>query len=445
MRILLLSTNTFSEPYAVYPLGMSVIAGALTAAGHEVRQFDPMVCGRDECKNQLAGLVQEFRPDIIGVSIRNLDNMDSSDESEPLIHGSIEIVRQLRKLSSAPIILGGSGFSLQPETILRLTGADYGIVGEGEDSVVSLVARLSKGGNITEKLHYACSKEQFGASYQEDILSFYNNETNIIPLQTKRGCSFKCIYCTYPKLEGNRVRMRDPEQVISEIIRIHRQFPNSMLYFVDAVFNDPGKKYLELLELMLHRNLVVPWTAFISPEQLREEEIRLMASAGMTAADLGLDATTDATLAGIGKNFTFRDIPQICRTMQKLNVEVTASVMFGGPGETEQTVMDGIANLRSLEPAYSIIFSGIRILPGTPLLDLARKQGMVPPDWDEISKIYYFAPGLSPAWLDHTLKSGFAGSRHCIYPPGSRNDQLKKILRLGYVKVKKLQLKKGSS
>ncbi len=445
MRILLLSTNTFSEPYSVYPLGMSVISGALTAAGHEVRQFDPMVCGKEKCYKLLTELIQEFCPGAIGVSIRNLDNMDSSDESAPLIHDSIKIVRHLRTLSQAPIILGGSGFSLQPETILCLTGADYGIVGEGEDSAVDLISRLSAGVNIAEKLHYSCTVKQFGADYQDDILNFYNGETNSIPIQTKRGCSCNCVYCTYPMLEGHRVRMRDPEEVVSEIITLHQRFPNAMLYFVDAVFNDPGKQYLELLELMLRRNVVVPWNAFITPEKLEGEEIKLMASAGMTAVDLGLDASTDATLAGIGKNFTFRNIPEICRTMLKLDVEVTSSVMFGGPGETEETVTSGIANLRSLEPAYSIIFSGIRILTGAPLLELARKQGIVPSDWDGIRKLFYYAPGLSPDWLEQTLKSGFAGSKYCIYPPGSRNDQLKKIHRFGYVKLKRLQFMKDSS
>jgi radical SAM superfamily enzyme YgiQ (UPF0313 family) len=444
MRILLLSTNVFSEPYAVYPLGMSVIAGALTDAGHEVRQFDPMLCGNGKCYEKLSELLQEFHPDAIGVSIRNLDNMDSSDESEPLIHDSIETIRHLRALSSAPVILGGSGFSLQPEAILRLTGADYGIVGEGEEAVVRLFSRLSHGEIVTEKLHYACTEKQFGAVYQEDILDYYNKESNSIPLQTKRGCAFNCIYCTYPMLEGHCVRMRDPEEVVSEIITLHQRFPDAMLYLVDAVFNDPGKQYLKLLELMLRRNVVVPWSAFITPEQLEEEEIKLMAATGMTAVDLGVDASTDATLAGMGKKFTFSNIPQICRTILKLDVEVTASVMFGGPGETEKTVMEGIANLRSLEPVYSIIFSGIRILTGTPLLDLAKKQGIVPPDWDGIRKLFYYAPGLSPEWLDQTLKSGFGGSKYCIYPPGSRNVQLRKIHRFGYVKLKKMQLTKGS-
>lgn len=445
MRILLLSANTFTEPYAVYPLGMSIIAGALTAAGHEVRQFDPMVCGKDKCHELLAGLLLEFRPDAIGVSIRNLDNMDSSDESEPLIHDSIETVRHLRMLSSAPIILGGSGFSLQPAAILRLTGADYGIVGEGEDSAVRLIARLSAGENIKEKLHYGCSIKQSGASYQDDILHFYDKETNSIPMQTKRGCSCSCIYCTYPMLEGNRVRMRDQEQVLSEIITMRQRFPNAILYFVDAVFNDTGKQYLELLDLMLRRNVVVPWSAFVTPEKLEDEEIKLMVATGMTAVDLGIDATTDATLAGMGKNFTFENIPHICRLMLKLDVGVTASVMFGGPGETEETVIAGIANIRSLEPVYSIIFSGIRLLTGAPLLDLAKKQGVVPPDWDGIRKLFYYTPGLNPDWLDQTLKSGFAGSRYCVYPPGSRNEQLRKIHRFGYVKLKKLQLLKDKS
>jgi hypothetical protein len=106
--------------------------------------------------------------------------------------------------------------------------------------------------------------------------------------------------------------------------------------------------------------------------------------------------------------------------------------------------MEGLSNLRSLEPVYSIIFSGIRILTGAPLLGLAKKQGIVPPDWDGLRKLFYYAPGLSPEWLDQTLRAGFAGSKYCIYPPGSRNLQLKNIHRFGYVKLKKLNLTKGS-
>ena len=93
----------------------------------------------------------------------------------------------------------------------------------------------------------------------------------------------------------------------------------------------------------------------------------------------------------------------------------------------------------------SIIFSGIRILTGAPLLALAKKQGVVPPDWDGIRKLFYYNPGLNSDWLDQTLKSGFAGSRYCVYPPGSRNEQLRKIHRFGYVKFKKLQFSKDKS
>ena len=136
MRILLSAANFCSDPYPVYPLGMSVIAGALAAAGHEVEQFDPMPFGPEKYREEAAKRVAAFRPELIGVSIRNLDNIDSRADDDELIRDSVKVIRFLRTLAAAPMILGGPGYSLYPERILELTGAEYGVAGGGESAVV---------------------------------------------------------------------------------------------------------------------------------------------------------------------------------------------------------------------------------------------------------------------------------------------------------------------
>ncbi len=443
MRILLSAANFCDDPYIVYPLGMSVAATALERAGHRVLQFDPLAAGGlEHYPAALKTALEAFRPELIGVSLRNLDNIDSCTVDCRLLGHSMALIRLLRENATGiPVVLGGPAFTLYPEALLVTTGCEYGVAGEGESALAELAGELAAG-RIPKPgtIFRGNMPEIAGASYQPDIARFYCDETHMLPVQTKRGCPFRCAYCTYPMLEGRVMRSRDLEAVLDDISRIRRDYPEAMIYFVDAVFNDPAREFEPLVKAMIERRLTVPWTGFITPGHLRGGDLELLAASGMVAADLGVDAAADATLAGLGKSFTFAEVRRCCAGLHELGVGVTTSVMFGGPGETYDTVREGVANLRSLEPVYSIVFSGIRILDGAPLLEVARREGQVPENWNGIGSLYYFAPGLDRVRLHEMLLAGFADSRYCVYPPGRRNRDLRLIHKFGYVKLRELDL-----
>ena len=439
MRILLSAANFCNSPYVVYPLGISVIATALSRAGHDVRQFDPLPA--DDYQTGARALLRDFRPELIGISIRNLDDIDSRQITDRLLGDSLETIRFFRAAApGVPMVLGGPGFSLYADDILRLTGAEYGISGEGEDAAVRLADSLAAGKPLRPGVIRLPNTTQAGACYDQRIAGFYDAETHLIPVQTKRGCPFRCAYCTYPILEGREIRTRDLDDVLADLAGIHERWPDAMIYFVDSVFNDPAGNYRKLLAAMQSNGLHLPWTGFITPANLTENNIRQMAETGLVAADLGVDAATDQTLAGIGKNFSFADVQRCCRQLLEHGVSVTTNVMFGGPGETDDTVRQGIANLLALEPAYSVIFAGIRLLHGAPLLETARQQGKIPADWNGIGALYYFAPGIDPDRLHQTLLDGFQNSRCCIYPPASRNHDIQMIHKFGFLKLRNLRL-----
>lgn len=121
MKILLTASNTCTDPYPVYPLGMSVIAQALAAAGHDVKQFDVAVSGL----GALPEAIRSFSPEAVGISIRNLDSVNSRTPGQDFLRMPVAMAEVIRGQTDAPLILGGSGFSLLPEEILKLTGADY--------------------------------------------------------------------------------------------------------------------------------------------------------------------------------------------------------------------------------------------------------------------------------------------------------------------------------
>lgn len=437
MNILLVSSNICVEPFAVYPLGMSVIASVLTNAGHHVTQFDILPGGMEG----LEALLKEKAFDLIGLSIRNIDTVNSRGNAHDIIRTHLETVEACRRLSRAPLMLGGPGFSLMPEDIMRVSGADYGVVGEGEKAVAELVSEIESGRTDIQKLRVGAPLHQADPLYSDEIMAYYYKNVHMIPIQTKRGCPFHCVYCTYPLLEGHQVRPRDADPILDQMEEMFAKMPEAMFFFVDSVFNDPGGHCIRFLKRMKERNLKFPFDAFLAPSNLSDSDIDLMVECGLIATELGLDGATDTALRGLRKNFTFEQASHVTLALMERKVGVNTNLMFCGPGETYDTIREGIANIFSLIPAYSAVFSGIRILPGTPLYTLAKEKNMVPDNWNGIDELFYFEPGLDPETVNTMLQEGFGGNEYCVYPPNRFTRALRTIHKIGYVNYREFMRK----
>jgi radical SAM superfamily enzyme YgiQ (UPF0313 family) len=141
MKVLLVSANTTHAPHPVYPLGLDYLIGALTPR-HEVQILDVNMIGGGE---QIEAALRDANPEVIGLSIRNIDNVDTL-AVKSFVPGYERMVRLIRRCTGAPIVLGGSGFSIFPGELMSLLGADFGVVGEGE-YMVSLLEALERGGD----------------------------------------------------------------------------------------------------------------------------------------------------------------------------------------------------------------------------------------------------------------------------------------------------------
>ena len=286
MKILLISANVTMSPYPVYPLGMSVIAAALTEAGHEVQQTDFL-----QQKISLEAIVKEvelFGPDLIGISVRNIDNVNLMHEQH-YIQNVKKIVQQIRAVTDVKIILGGAGFSLIPDLILKETGADYGIVGEGEVLAVEFANNASRGVYPSEQILASAQRlagDQINSAlYDANIMEFYLHNGNIASVQTKRGCTYKCVYCTYPVLEGSQLRRRNPRAVVDDIVILRDKFKAKYIFFVDSVFNDDEGAYLEVIDEMLRRDVSIPWTAYFKPKGMTDSIVLQMKRTGFAVRD----------------------------------------------------------------------------------------------------------------------------------------------------------------
>ena len=438
MKVLLISANLARDPYPVYPFGISVISAALRDHGIRTELYDPLSEGDYPALTKLAARIASFQPDVIGMGIRNIDSINSLSDEKNLLAPAVAIARFCkRKAPNCPLILGGGGFTLIPEEILELCGADWGIAGPGEDAFPRLAEQLLAGTPPKERILYAPSMGSIPRSgdFPDHLASYYNRETHMLPIQFKRGCPFHCAYCSYPALEGGKIRFRDPDETAEEMRVLHERYPDTMLFFTDSVFNDPSDGYLALLDRL---DGSIPYSGFLSPFRLDSKAVKRLAESGMISAELGIDGATDETLEGLGKNFSYAQAARSAGDLHNAGIAVTANFMFGGPGETIGTIRQGIENIRSLDRIWSVVFSGVRILPHTPLYDHAVRLGMVPPDWNPADELYYYEPGLNHAELDRLLTEGLADAPYCIWPPHAKRELLAKIHKIGLPKYRKL-------
>jgi lipid biosynthesis B12-binding/radical SAM protein len=431
-RILLISSNITTEPYPVYPLGLAVITAALADAGHHTEQFDFLASGESE--ELLAERVAAFAPDFICLSIRNLDNCDSlSSTGYPAI--AKRLVELVRAGTQAPVIIGGPAFSIMPEELLEYTGADYGIVGEGERLVCELVRdlsegktppRLQRGGELLDGAAIG------SPLYSGPMIDFYLKNSGMINLQTKRGCPHGCIYCSYPTLEGKSYRNRDPRAVVDDMERAKAEHGVESFFFTDSVFNDSDGHYLAVVEEILRRELSLRWCCYLRPEGIGRTELALMKRAGLYAVELGTDAASDRTLASLGKGFRFADALEVNRACVAERLPCAHFVMFGGPGETMETVAEGLTNLEQLEHTVVFAFSGIRILPGTPLLARAIRDGLLDEGASLRDPVYYLSPGVDVGQMNEMITAAFANRRDRVFPPAEGQKRLAIMQRFGY-------------
>ncbi|MEW6187801.1 MAG: lipid biosynthesis B12-binding/radical SAM protein [Thermodesulfobacteriota bacterium] len=434
-RIFLLSTNTMTDPYAVYPLGLSIVAAALISAGHRVKQFDFLTEGQSF--NRLDEALQRFGPDFVGVSLRNIDNVDSfTSEESWALHKDREIIRRIKGTVGVPVIVGGSAFSIMPEEILSYVGADYGIVGDGGFLFCDWIGRFEQGHPLPkifqENRSLDTGDTHISPCWDQTIIRHYAETSRMVGMRTKRGCPHHCAYCTYPSLEGNRYRLRRPEEVVEDVIRLKKDYGVETVFFTDSVFNDPGEHYLAIAEELIRRETGLPWSAFFQPGRTGERELQLLKRSGLYAVESGTDASSEATLEGLNKSFHFDEVVEFNNICLGQEIPCVHYVMFGGPGESDRTVREGLENIKGLTNCVVLGFSGVRIFPGTLLERRAVEEGVIGAQDSLLKPVFYFSPAVDVQKMNEAISEAFKHQRQRVFPPSAGRQKLEILNRFGF-------------
>jgi len=409
-RVLLVSVNTEENPYPVYPLGLEYLRAPLERSGFVTHIAD---CRLTEARGEsLGGVLLSFKPGIVLVSMRNFDNNDSRN-TVCYLAKTLSIISDIRKTCGVPIVLGGSGYSLFPEEILSQSEADFGMVGPAEHCVVELVLRIMAGSSpasipgVVVRTGKECSRipaKTPGSieplvSRSPDLLRFYWEQGGIPNIQLKRGCPFSCIYCTYPLLDGHEVVERDVTVVVDEMQAMYEKQGVDHFFVVDSVFNLIPALSRAFAEEIIRRNMRIHWTAYFIPRGLPVSDLKLMKESGLDGVEFGVDTLCPELLTRWGKAFTVSDVMASAAACEESGVPYAVYLIFGGPGETRDTMEETIAAAGECRKAVIMGFIGMRIYNGTALCKLARSEGLISDSSSLVVPQFYVSPALDRDYL----------------------------------------------
>ncbi len=449
MNILLIITNQYRGPIPVIPLGPCLVAESCERTGHQVQILDFMF-ERDPL-HTLNSVIDKSKPDIVGISLRNIDN---NDMLHPVtFYKELTLLMEgVRRKTDAAIILGGAAVGVMPEALLRFTGADWAVLGDGEIVFPEVLEALSTGRMPKDipgvawiedtgfRINTGFGDRFSGNSLVPDFhrwidLSAYLSRLSTVPIQTKLGCHFKCIYCTYRKIEGEDYRLCDPQSIAAEIADLAKMGMRD-LEFVDNVFNSPYDHAMAICHAVAKdRTKARLQTVELNPLFVDDELIGAMERAGFVGIGITVESVADPVLDRLRKGYTSREVYKASEVINRHNIPCLWIFMLGVPGETEETVQE---TLRFAEECISqrdvaLFMTGVRIYPGTELENIARTEGVLTLSTHEmLEPVFYLSPALNLEWLLEKVHYSMARRMNFMSPNAIGLPFLPVISLLGY-------------
>lgn len=426
MKILMISAITEQVNMHVLPLGLACVAAAAEKAGHDVRTLTFPVPGLAPHK-AIGTAVADFSPDVIGISVRNIDDQNMA-HPKFFLPEVRHIIQCCRESSSAPIVLGGAGYSIFPQAALDYLDADYGIQGQGEHALVALLACLEEKGDASgipgvylrghTPLHPTRGSQNLSGlpmplpgrhlpmPHRAEIADLW------VPFQSRRGCPMDCAYCSTAAIEGHTIRGHDPVRIAATLAKYASAGWNQ-LYFVDNTFNLPGGYAAALCREIMRAKLNLNWRCILYPWKVDHALAHAMAMAGCTELSLGFESGSRKILSRMNKRYTPEDVRRISKILTEHGIRQTGFLLFGGPGETMETVEESLDFADSLDLDAIKITVGIRIYPHTRLAQTAVVEGMLQPADDLLFPRFYMVKGLEEP-LRKRVGDWVQSHPHCI-------------------------------
>jgi len=422
-KLLLVSANRHKDPYPVYPLGISYIKTSLEQKKPElkIRVFDFMTGTMEEYTR----ILHEFNPDFTGISLRNIDDVNIYKQ-ESFIDFYKEIITHTRHNSSSIIITGGSGFSIYPKLLFEKLTPDFGIYGEGETGLLDLINALEnksdfrninglvfRNGDTITANKRGCYLNTPGLVFEDQMIDYYWATSGMMNIQTKRGCPFNCIYCTYPLIEGKQIRTLSIKEITNTLHDLYFNRKIDYVFFTDSIFNTDNDFNMELADSLIKEKIKIKWGAYFNFVNVNRKLLIVLKQAGLTHIEFGTESLSAQMLKNYHKPFSLDDIFNVSEICNELEIDFAHFLILGGYGETNNTLDETFENSKKIKRTVFFPFMGMRIYPGTRLHQIAIDEGIIQETNDLLKPVYYLSSRINVSEIkEKALKTG----RPWIFP-----------------------------
>lgn len=393
MKVLLIypkREDDLFEDIRIPPLGIAYLAAVLREAGHQAALIDANV--EANAFHAIRARLEAFRPDVVGISVVS-----------ELYRTSLKIAAMAKEaLPGVTVIMGGSHPTVFPGSVAAEGDVDYVVRGEGEDTIVELVAALESGGSVrgirgiaykdgdriavepARPLVRDLDRLPFPAYDLLPVGRYAPPQASRLPFMgmiTSRGCAYRCTFCDARVVMGGTYRSHSPERTLAEVDSLVRTFGIREIMFKDSEFVQDRDRTERLCDLLAAARLPVSWTCNGRIGRTDLALMRRMKAGGCTLIMFGVESGSQTVLDRLRKGFTVAEARRTFREAREAGLMTSANFLIGNPGETAEDVRATIRLAREIGADFAY-FDYLFPYPGTELHRTAVDEGWIPEDFD---------------------------------------------------------------
>ena len=410
MNIILINPIGPDPPPIYYgpPYGLAIIAAVMEKCGKNV---SAMTFDRENYEEMISLVFREIKkkkPKYIGISCQST--------SRGITYKMISDIK--KQHPNIVIIVGGPFASQMPNIYLEQKGADYVIVGPGEETMNELIDSLENDQDIMNvngvvlkrnnkilktnkrKLIANIDELPFPAFHLFDVKKKLRNNkdfvqtelgkrkllevkgkrcssvTNSLMLLSSIGCIYSCSFCPMSKSDQPKYRYHSPEYFVNMIEKFKKDYNQKHFVFGDNFFTCLPKRTEAICDIIIKRGLDIEWVCMTRTDYVTPELLTKMKEAGCIEISFGVESCSHKVQKKIKKHLSPDSVKNAFKWCNEIGIRSVLMLMVGNEGESDNTILETLRFIRELEPDI-VQVKKIKVYPGTKIHDNAIKSGII--------------------------------------------------------------------
>lgn len=313
---------------------------------------------KNEMEDRLSQAITEFEPDLFGVSVKTFT-----------CHIVSDIFRFVRnKRFDILTIAGGPHITLDGYNYIYENHIDYGIQGEGEDTILELCTCLESKSEITgirgiyywqnnklmhnPRIDNIKDLDSLPFPAYDNFSSIKDNKNTLVeyPILTSRGCPYNCSYCSMPTIMGRKWRYHSPERVINELKHAKEKYNITSFTVVDDNFTLKLDRVESICTLLINTGMGLPWNSQngIRADRISEDHAKIMMKSGCQFVWIGIESVDEQVFDDIDKGEKLGDIKTGIKHLKHAGIKVGGFFITGLPHSTRESDLKAIEFVKKL-------------------------------------------------------------------------------------------------